>query len=234
MATRYKMALRGREYCEMYSYNNATAEVIDTANTYHAVFQGIGNNDGTLAPQQDSTFFTYKAGVNYSITHFTDYSGTVAGTTKVTTSATHALLVNEPITITGTTNYNGAYIVTGVIDGTNFYITKAFVADDATGSARRPATIKVLQDGIYRLAFNISGVAETNNDVFKWEMNKDITPLDNISARAVWTSGSNYRSNSATGFCSLTANQYLWLSVKNYSGTGDLTMNNINININRI
>jgi len=219
-------------YGEMYMYDNVTACVIDTTNVYHAVYNTFGNNDGTLAPTRDTNYWTYKAGVGYTITAFADYSGTVAGTTQVTTSATHALLAGEPITITGTTNYNAAFLVTGVIDATNFYITKVFAGDDATGSVRRPATMKALVAGVYKATFDVSGTPANPNDNLKFELNKDVTPLDNIVARGIWTSATKYQSMASSGFVSVTAGQYIWLSVKNYSGTGNLTISSGNVVLN--
>lgn len=68
-----------------------------------------------------------------SITAFADYSGTVAGTTSVTSTA-HGLLSGDMVEISGTTNYDGEYDVT-YIDANTFYITKDYIADDATGTA---------------------------------------------------------------------------------------------------
>jgi hypothetical protein len=219
-------------YAEMYMYDNSTACVIDTANVYHAIYNSFGNHDGTLAPNIDTNYFTFKAGVAYSAAAYANYNSPTNTQTKVTVAAGHALLAGEPITITGTTNYNGTYLVLAAgLTATEFVITKAYVADDATGSIRRPATLKALIAGLYRASFNFSGVALSNNDVFKWELNKDLTHLDNISARAVWTSDPNYRSVSASGLVSLTAGQYVWASVKNYSGTGDVTLNNGNLTL---
>jgi len=73
-----------------------------------------------------------------AITEFADYSGTVAGTTKVT-SATHGLAAGTTVVlITGTTSYNGVFEAV-YIDANNFYIVVAFVADDATGTWARAA-----------------------------------------------------------------------------------------------
>ena len=68
-----------------------------------------------------------------TITVFADYSGTVAGTVKVTTSVAHTFLTNDVVVITGTTNYNGTYDLTK-IDADEFYITVAWIANDATGT----------------------------------------------------------------------------------------------------
>ncbi len=68
-----------------------------------------------------------------TITVFADYTGTVAGTVKVTTSTSHTYLTNDVAVITSTTNYNGTYDLTK-IDTNEFYITVTWVADDATGT----------------------------------------------------------------------------------------------------
>lgn len=83
--------------------------------------------DSTMSAE----FYKYSNTSGGSITAFTDYSGTVAGTVKVT-SATHGMITGNTVIITGTTNYNGTFVIT-VIDASNFYITAAWVSDDATG-----------------------------------------------------------------------------------------------------
>ena len=224
---------QGTGIAEMYMYDNVTKCEIDTTNVYHAVFNSFGNNDGTLAPQLDTNEFTYKAGVKVAITAYADYNAPTSTQTECTTAG-HTLLAGEPITITGTTNYNGTYLVLAAgLTATKFVITKAFAGDDATGNARRPATLKVLNAGIIRVAFAVSGSCDSANDVLKFEMNKDITPLDNVVCNAIWDTTTKYRTASTSGFVSVTAGQYLWLSVKNYSGTGDITIRAANVNVKR-
>jgi len=68
-----------------------------------------------------------------NITAFADYSGTVAGTVKVT-STTHLVQTGMKVTIAGTTNYDGTYDAT-YISANEYYITATWVADDATGTS---------------------------------------------------------------------------------------------------
>ena len=230
MATRYEVGLRSKNYGEMYMYDNVTTCVIDTANVYHAVYNTFGNNDGTLAPTTDTGTFTFKAGEAAAISAIADGG---RGTIECTTAG-HTLLAGEPITITSTTNYNGAYLVLAAgLTATKFRVTKAYGATE-TGSARRPATLKCLTAGVYGCNFSVSGICASANDIFKFELNKDVTALDNISTRVLFTTGTNYRSGSGTGNVTLTAGQYIWMSVKNESGTGDLTINNANVSLRRI
>ncbi len=63
-----------------------------------------------------------------SISAFSDYSGTVAGTVRAT--STHLLLAGTTgVKITATADYNGTHTVT-YIDSTHFYFTGTFVATE--------------------------------------------------------------------------------------------------------
>ena len=70
-----------------------------------------------------------------AIIAFSNYSGTVAGTVKVTTDGAHGLPTGTTtlINIKATTNYNHSSITVTRIDATNFYFTHAWAGDDATG-----------------------------------------------------------------------------------------------------
>jgi len=221
-------------YGEMYMYGNVTPCVIDVVDVYHAVYNTFGNNDLILPPVIDTAAFTFKAGVGYVIASVANYNAPTSTQIKVTITAGHALLAGEPVTLTGTTNYDGTYLVLAAgLTATEFVVTKTYVAT-RTGSARRPATLKCLVAGKYLAGFSISGTPANPNDNFKWELNKSDVALDNIGARAVWSSATKYESVSAQGLVSLTAGQYVWLSVKNYSGTGDLTIYSATVFLHRL
>lgn len=59
-----------------------------------------------------------------------------ATSTTTTVTATHTLLAGDRVEITGTTSYDDTYDVVSVTGTTSFVITAAFVADDATGTAK--------------------------------------------------------------------------------------------------
>lgn len=69
-----------------------------------------------------------------TISAFANYGATVTGTVKVTDTA-HGLASNQSVTIAGTTNYNGTYLITK-IDADTFYITATWVATE-TGTWTR-------------------------------------------------------------------------------------------------
>ena len=222
----------------MYMYGNVTECVIDTANVYHAVYNTFGNNDGTLAPVIDTTYWTYKAGATATISTFEDYNAPTSTQTLITTSAAHGMLAGEPITITGATvqagGYNGAHMILDVPNADEIVITHVYIADGTTPSVRRPATLKCLVTGLYTAHFSVSGTVANPNDNIKVELNRDATALDNIAARGLWSSTTKYQSMANTGHVSMTAGEYLWMSTKNYSGTGNVMFYSANVTVSRL
>lgn len=73
-----------------------------------------------------------------------------AATHTQVSCASHGLANADSVIIQGTTNYNGTWAISSVAGGT-FEITKAYVANDATGTVRGPGantvTIYYLDDG---------------------------------------------------------------------------------------
>ncbi|MFA5382054.1 MAG: hypothetical protein WC356_02730 [Candidatus Micrarchaeia archaeon] len=89
-----------------------------------------------------------------TITHFADAG---SGKVTVTTSIAHGLENGTTVYITGTTNYNGTFVVSEKA-ATTFKIVDTWVADDATGTAEIIATIEsvVLDHGAW-LSGNADG-----------------------------------------------------------------------------
>ena len=223
-------------YAEMYMYDNVTECVIDTANIYHAIYNTFGNNDGTLAPLIDTTHFTYKAGVGEIVASIVTYDA--GNKIQCTVTAGHSFLAGEPVTLsgfaTGAGTYNGVYLIEAAgLTATEFVVAVAYTGDEA-GSVRKPATMECLVAGNYNAGFNFSGTAGNPNDNIKIELNRDLTPLDNIVARGIWSSSSKYESLSARGLVALTVGQYVWASVKNYSGSGNFTFYSGNVDLCRL
>ena len=118
------------------------------------------------------------------------------------------------------------------LTATDFRVTVAYSAT-ATTSARKPSTMKSLVTGYYKATFSASGTVANPNDNVKVELNRDLTPLDNIVARGLWNN-TKYSSLSANGLVSVTAGQYIWMSTKNYSGTADITFYSANVTLHRL
>ena len=84
-----------------------------------------------------------------------------AANTSTVTSASHGLSNGNEINITGTTGYNGTFVVSSVTTNT-FIISKIFSADDATGTWEKiPNTFKWKKDsGAFTTGVAITGIAQ--------------------------------------------------------------------------
>lgn len=102
--------------------------------TINDVYTNIGKY-----PQNGENTFESSTMTSRNITVVADYSGTVAGTIVLTTSAAHGLTNGTMVTILNSTSYNGYYSAT-VVNSTQFYITKTFVSSQ-TGTLLYNTTI---------------------------------------------------------------------------------------------
>lgn len=124
----------------LYSETNNTRVLlrdIGTLDSYTITFlSGVQTKKNAYFVIGDDTMtaeiYKYSGTTSGAISAFADYSGTVAGTVKVTDVA-HGMQTDNTVTIIGTTSYNGTFVITK-IDANNFYITDTWVANDATGT----------------------------------------------------------------------------------------------------
>jgi hypothetical protein len=125
--TEHTISFTDDHYGEMYLNANGNPTTIETANTPIALREFTAG---------DVSGFTFDAGSTAAITAYADYSGTVAGTVLATSA--HGLTTGDWISIRGTTNYNGIFQIT-VVDGTHFYFTDTWVADDGASDFDEPS-----------------------------------------------------------------------------------------------
>jgi hypothetical protein len=205
---------------EMSIHANTNAFTIDDADEYHLVNQDIVTGISRLV--------TYVAGATGAITAFTDYSGTVAGTTLVT-SNTHGLTTGQYISITGTTNYNGIYKATWVNDNT-FYIVIAWVADDATGTFRRGAALIILRTGNYRVEHNESISVVVATQIFETGILINGV-IQNKSTAHRRFAATDIGSMGGTAILACAAGDILQFGVQNEGASGNLTFDHLNVSV---
>jgi len=209
---------------EMYMYESAATQTIDTTNAYHLM---RNFSTGDLAT------FTFNAGSTGSITVYADYSGTVAGTV-LATSVGHNLATGDEVSITGSTNYNGIFTIT-VVSADTFYFTDTWVADDATGTWSEGSYLEAGAgaDGKYLLNFSITAASAVASKNFKFEVYKNSTPID--TAAAEMTPGStNLQNCGASGFIDIVEGDRIYLAIKNRTDSANLDLEHANVNLHII
>ena len=142
-----------------------SAYTINTTNIVHA-FTGFAV-DKVVAP------ITFNAGKTANdITAIETYAVADVAKTKYTTTAAHALVVGDIITITGIINHNAIQTVTEITSTTSFVTDANFVPDEATGTYALPSRLIVgaTGDGDYKI--ELSGTF--------------VTADGSLSSTAVW------------------------------------------------
>ncbi len=110
------------------------ADGTNPANVFNAIYEIVVAEALEAGPELGWKFARWRASSidvdSTSITAFADYSGTVTGTVKATSTA-HGLVTNDLVTISAGSvgSYDGDETITR-IDADNFYFTATFVATE--------------------------------------------------------------------------------------------------------
>jgi hypothetical protein len=209
-------------YGECYLYGNTTAMAIDIVNAYHACPNGLeGMNNG----------FTYKNGKVAAVTSVASASG---GSKITCTSNAHEFLDGEIITINNSTNYDGVYVVESASQNT-FVVTKTYVATRAFNAARG-FSLKAATNttGTFIVDWNCTLKPAANNKTITIELNKNVLPEDKSAVTQLLASTTDLQNMAAGCIITVSAGDYLWVSVKNHTDAIDITIVNANLRIRRI
>lgn len=210
-------------FAEMFFDNNAVAQDMETANTPIGV---LNYSTGTLLN------WTFNAGSTAAITAYADNGGSVAGTVLAT--STHGLTTGDFIAIRGTTNYNGVFQIT-VTDGTHFYFTDTWVADDGASDFDQPSYLQFTsgESQNFMLHYSVSsakGGGGAATVVFEWYVNTTTQPKTR-SKRDV--AGNDVGSLSGCGIITVETGDRVFLTATS-SNTDNLTQSDGTVLISHI
>ncbi len=116
-------------------FTDVDADGTAFANEFNAVWDPIVEETLGIGPEKGWKFAQWDVS-EVDIDAATITAFTLATSTTTTVTATHSLLAGDQVIITGTTNYDGQYLVESISTTVSFVITATFVADDATGTAK--------------------------------------------------------------------------------------------------
>ena len=225
----HELAFADECYGEMYMYEATQGVTIETTDKYHAVF---GFQTGTV------NGFTFDAGREVDANISTEANPS-ASVLRITTSAAHNLTTGD-IVSQGNMNdllHDGITAVT-VVDATNYD------CDDINYVAGAGASAGVINEGSYLqasagaagdyiISMSVSGQSVGTGKTFKWEMNKNATPLDNIVVERKH-GNTDIGSMASSGITTVAAGDRIFMSCKNTTDATDFTMEHANINIRRL
>jgi len=210
---------------ELEDADNTTADTIDVVDEWHAMYRPLV----TTAIRNMAA----NVGARRSITAAATAGG--GSSTKFTTSVAHGLSVGDPVTITGTTNYDGVYLVSVVDDATNFTVVVAYVATD-TGTVIRAAAVQAnnkLGMGRYQVNVSISASAAVANKDFEFAVFQNASVVDKIKTRRRFAS-TDTGSMSLSGILEVSADDWIWVGMQNITDATNITIRDVNISMHKI
>jgi hypothetical protein len=237
-----RLKLNGTEmkiatYGEMYEYGNTTGDTNNKADVYHGLH--IYNATQTLAHISGWTFNQVTAANAISGT-FASVSHAVSGTSVFEVGGAHGLQVGDIICMqtTGGTEYDGKARVSAIA-GTTFSVTRADAVTRA-GFWQQPSYLLAGAGsaGIYLMTFQVTGDSATTGEAFRVEAcignASGITDQDHISADTTWSSGTDWRTITASGMITVAASDRVFLTWKGLSSTRGITWRHGSTNVVRI
>ena len=212
------------DYAEMYQHENTNATVIQAQNAWHLLKEFSQGNVGS--------HWEFGAGKQLSITAYADNGDSK---TRVT-SAAHGMSNGHVVSIAGTTNYDGIYVIEQIAENT-FVIDIAYVADDGASTGEQGSYLKCIgteSGGYYYCDFSITITPAQNNDVLEGTIYKNATHSNNIEIQRKTATAADYGVASCGGILSIATGDIVTLSIRNITAAQNFTMRNANVNVVRI
>jgi hypothetical protein len=207
------------------AHTNSVVFPISTTDSDHAVETSAFTTSATASFTDSATFAIGDTG---AITVFAD-----AGGGQVTvTSAGHGLSNGTYVTINGTTNYNGLFLVANVSTDT-FEITDTWVADDATGTWHEPDLLTMTEAGKYKISYAASVIAASPNTTFHFHIYVNGTELDSSHTGRRFSS-TDLGSVSGFGYINAVVGDKIYLAVENITDATDITFEDFVVGMHKI
>lgn len=195
---------------------NVSATSIYKANIWHPI--------SNIATSQYANNMTFIAGAEPGIASIADNGD---GSIRITLDSTHTFATGDPVSITGTTDYNGNYLVSNGVDSTHFDIVHAFTTSDG-GHTISPDRFLCNKTMGYHCMFTMSATA-TAADVGEFALMVDATVDTSCLIEHKFLT-TDLDSFSASTVRTINAGSFVFFVIKNATGSRDMTIKNGNLN----
>lgn len=214
-------------YGEMYIFNNSVATVINTVNKPHLV---LNFAEGELNK------WTFNAGTSGSITH-TINNG--SGTLRIYTADDHNLTDGDIISVVGLASGTpNAISNIVVVSGTVMDCTKIpYFGSGETGNWYKGSSLRAGSGaaGVYCANLAIPSITSGgDNKKYGWKLYQNTTALNNIATSKVIVVGTDGETVDATGYVTISENDFITLAVTGMTDTTNLTHVNANVNLHKL
>jgi len=204
----------------MFQYNAARTVAIDEATTDNLI---RGFTTGSLAG------WTFDDGSTGGITAVANAGGGIL----TITSAAHGLLENSIISIRGTTDYNGVFVIDS-LNVNQFQITATWVTDQpGTWDEGSCLIAGIYAGGEYQIGFSLSGSAAALK-VMRFMIYNGATLQTKLVAERYFVDGQIVPCGSASGHVTIAAGNRITICVEGVTDATDFVLENANINLNKL
>jgi len=139
------------------------------------------------------------------------------------------------VTITGSTNYNGIFVIAN--SQTNTYeITDTWAGDDAAGTWNQGSslTIGTGGSGDFMVNCSCSATPQTNNETFELAIAINATVQTKMVMRRKYGVNGDYGSTTVSGILNVSDADIITFLVQNLDSAGNITIIHANLNMNRL
>jgi len=205
------------------------AETHDEDNTDVYTISKINENHCYHSPGiivGDVGGWTLQSGGTVPIAVITDAG---SGDIDVETTGNHNLAVGDIISQNNISPVNAAYtdvfVVKSIVDSTHYTVTAVFTAT-ATGIMNKATTLTCspLAAGVYAVLYDLSAVAETINDKFRFFMYNNATKIAGTRRKKTFNVAGKEEDVTKGVFTHIAANDKISLVLKNTVSAGNITL----------
>ncbi len=217
--------ITGNNIAEMYQHEQTTPTTIQADNAWHLIKEfsqgviGVG--------------WTFGAGQQLAITAYATSDG---GAKTQVTSAGHGMSNGDIVSIAGTTNYDGVYIIEQVATDT-FVIAIAYVANDGASVGEQGSYLQcdeVAAEGTYEVEYSVSITPAQNGNVHEMVIFHNATYKTNTEIQRKMGTAADYGVGASGGYLTISNGDRITLAVQNLSATQDVTFRNSNVRMHKV
>lgn len=231
------MILEAKERINFFANSETVWEIEYTTEIFHAEIHDEDNTDAFVISKVNENHCYHSNGIiigdvggwkfqNGETVPIASITDAGSGDITVETTGNHSLAVKDVISQNNITPTNAAYtkvfVVKSIVDSTHYTVTAVFTAT-ATGTMNQAATLtcEPIAAGTYALTYDLSAIAETNNDIFKFFIYKNATKIPGTKRKKKFNLEGDVSKGAVTH---IDSGDKISLVMKNTTSIGNITL----------
>lgn len=153
------------------------------------------------------------------------------GTVRFTTGAAHGMAVDDPVSITSTTNHDEVWTVIAVSDSTHFEVNDPYSGGSETGEFQRGTALQIVDPGDYMFVVSMAAMATSDapkidHSIYLGSVHQHFHGLRGYSISA--------GSTSMAGLMTIATDDFVTIGLMRTSGTGNIEIVELTMSVHRV